>query len=54
MKLLNEEKMSMWAFFECKNGNNTPEMRKLITNEKWAYIYCLDIKDRLEVRKYIK
>ena len=77
MKLLNKEDMSDWAYFECKNGNDNSEIRKLITklvdvycycrdvrdikemwsrikDPDWAFWYCRIIKNRPEVRKYIK
>ena len=49
MKLLNKREMSMWAFEECRNGNDTKEMRKLITNQCDIYLYCLNVKDREEM-----
>ena len=50
MKLLNEEEMSQWAYKECKKGNNTPEIRKLITNSAFAYWYCIYIESTEEMR----
>ena len=45
MKLLDEEKMNHWAYWECRNGNDTPEIRKLITLNRWKLFYCLNIND---------
>jgi len=53
MKLTDEREMSRWAFNQCKNGNDTPEMRYLITKNWDAYHYCRWIKDRPEVRSKI-
>ena len=49
MKILNEFEISKWAYNECLNGNDTPEIRKLITDSKLAYWYCKNIKDRKEL-----
>ena len=49
MKLLNEYEMSEWAYNECFNGNDTPEIRKLITDSYYSYEYCRWIKDRDEL-----
>ena len=54
MKLTNKEEMSQWAYFQCKYGNDTPEMRNLITDSYWAYWYCRFVKDKKEMWKKIK
>jgi hypothetical protein len=53
MKLIDEEEMSCWAFCQCLNGNDTEEMKDLITNSWDAYWYCRNIKDREEMWKNI-
>jgi len=45
MKLIDKEEISRWAYWQCWNGNDTPEMRNLITNSYWVYFYCKNIKD---------
>lgn len=45
MKLTNKEELSRWAFWQCYKGNDTEEMRSLITHSEWAYWYCKCIKD---------
>ena len=45
MKILDEEEMSYWAFWQCKNGNDIPEIRNLITSSHYIYLYCIFIKD---------
>ena len=45
MKLLNEYEMSSWAYKECAKGNDTKEIRELITNNGWIYNYCKDIEE---------
>ena len=54
MKITHKEEMSQWAFEECWNGNDTPEMRNLITDDLWIYRYCECIKDRKEMWSRIK
>ena len=49
MKLLDKIEMSWWAYYECCKGNDTPEIRKLITASSYAYWYCFWIKDRKEL-----
>ena len=53
MKLLSEYEMSEWTYSECLKGNDTKEMRKLITNQCDIYLYWLNVKDREEMRKLI-
>jgi len=50
MKLIDEEEISEWAFYQCKNGNDTIQMRRLITNIFWIQCYCNDIKNLKEMR----
>lgn len=54
MKLTNRNEMSRWAYLQCKNGNDTKEMRNLITNGCWSFYYCKCIKDRKEMWKKIR
>ena len=51
MKLLDKIKMSHWAYNQCKSGNDTPEMRKLITDSIWVYMYCKYIKENKRMLK---
>lgn len=44
MKLLNKYEMSEWAYNKCLNGNNIPEIRKLITSTTWMLKYYKNIK----------
>ena len=53
MKLLNEFEMSQWAYFQCLHGNDTPEIRKLITVSVWAAEYYFIINKNLEIKKRI-
>ena len=39
----------MWAYEQCKNGNDTPEIRNLITEDFDIYYYCKYIKDKKEM-----
>jgi len=40
------------AYYYCFYKDD-PEVRKLITDSKWAYLYCLNNKDNPKVRKLI-
>lgn len=51
--LLNEEKLSRWAYLHCRDKKDDPEIRKFITDSYWAYKYCMNLKDDPKVRKYI-
>ena len=53
MKFLNEREMSDWAYRECKKGNDTEEIRKLITDSFWAYMYCYCIGHNNKLSKKI-
>lgn len=53
MKLLSKWQISKWAYEQCLN-NDIEEIRNLITDPYIAYLYCTNVKDRPEVRKYIK
>ena len=46
MKLTNKCDISIWAFKQCFNGNDTEEIRDLITSDWWMAFYCIDIKIR--------
>jgi len=50
---MNEEEISKWAYKKCKD-NDQEELWSLITDSEWAYQYCINVKDRPEVLKYIK
>ncbi len=39
--LLNEERISRWAYQYCYDINDDPEVKRLITYPYWAYLYCL-------------
>jgi len=52
MKLTDEYEMSEWAYYQCVK-NDTIQMRRLITNSEWVYMYCREVKDREEVWKKI-
>ena len=54
MKLLDKWTLSEWAYNQCKRGNDTPEIRKLITSQYWSFEYCRDIKDIKEMWSKIK
>ena len=43
MKLIDKMEMSKWAYIQCKNGNDTEEMRNLITEDYHLYMYCFNI-----------
>jgi len=49
MKLTDEYEMSKWGYWQCRNGNDTPEMRSLITNKEWIYWYCRYVADIKEM-----
>jgi len=46
---LTPKKISQWAFQRCVDGEDTPEMRDLITDPHWAYLYCKNVANRPEV-----
>ena len=55
---INEWEQSSWAFWRCYLGDDTPEMRKLITSPEWLYSYCkfvrndTNIKNRISPEEY--
>ena len=49
MKLTDEYEISIWAYYQCRNRNDTIQMRRLITTSYLAYCYCGYIKDREEM-----
>lgn len=53
MKLTNKFEMSAWAFSQCLNGNDTKEMRDLITFPTSAYLYCKSIRNLPEMREKV-
>ena len=53
MKITNKYGMSLWAYTQCCGGNNTKEIKSLITDPGIAFWYCFIIEDDKEVRKYI-
>ena len=46
---LTPKKISEWAFQQCVDGEDTPEMREMITDSHWAYLYCKNVALREEV-----
>jgi len=53
MKLIDKYDMSEWAYEQCWNGNDTEEIRNLIVEEWYAYLYCKFIGDVKEVKNKI-
>ena len=53
MILLNKYQISEWAYHQCEEGNDTEEIRNLITHQYYAYKYCRHIKDIEEMWKKI-
>ena len=56
---LDKKEQSEWAYEQClklkkENKEDIDEIWKLITDSYDAYWYCRCVKDRPEVRKYIK
>ncbi len=51
--LLNNYRISRWAYEYCLNIKDDPKIREFIISSGWAYCYCYDIKDDSEVRKFI-
>ena len=49
MKLTDEIEINAWAYNQCMIGNDTKQMRRLITNNALIYSYCRNIKDREEM-----
>ena len=41
MKLTDKKEMSKWAFEQCLGGNNSEEIRSLVTLDMWIYLYCM-------------
>lgn len=54
MKLLDKWEISKWAYYQCKGGTNIEEIRCLIVDPLWAFLYCYHIKDIEEMRKIIQ
>ncbi len=50
--LLNEKRISYWAYSYCKNRND-PIIREYITYTDWAFYYCKNINDDPKIRKNI-
>ena len=48
-KWMTPNQVSQWAFQRCADGENTQEMRDMITNSHWAYLYCKTIENREEI-----
>jgi len=46
---LTPKKISQWAFQRCADGEDTPEMRDMITDSHWVYLYCKNIDNRAEI-----
>ncbi len=51
--LLDEYKISRWAYLYCKDIKDDPEIREYIIESEWAYYYCGNIDDNPEIRKFI-
>lgn len=51
--LLNDEKISRWAYYYCEQIENDPLVSRLITNSFYAYRYCKRIRNDPKIRKYI-
>lgn len=55
MKLINKKEISFWAYEQCYNyENDSPEVRNLITEEFYAYLYCKFIANDKILRSRIK
>jgi hypothetical protein len=48
-KWLTPKKISQWAYQRCADGEDTPEIRDMITDPHWAYLYCKTVANRPEV-----
>ena len=56
---LNPKEQSKWVYNQClklkeENKKDHENIWKLITDSEDAYRYCRYVKDRPEIRKYIK
>jgi len=49
---MDEEEISEAMYRKCVE-NDKKDFWVLITDAKWAYFYCKNVKDRASVRKYI-
>ena len=54
MKITDEREMSKWAYWQCKKGNDTLEIRNLITDKWWLLNYCLNIKRNPDMIKKLE
>lgn len=54
MKLINKEYMSEWAFLQCGRGNDTIEIRSIITEDYHIVSYCKNIRDLEDMWSKIK
>ncbi len=52
--LLDENKVSEWAYRYCRFIKDDHEIRDFITNSGWAYSYCTFINNDPEIRKRTK
>ena len=48
----NPKEISSWAYYQCSKNKSTV-LKSLITTSKWAYLFCKNVQDDPEVRKYI-
>ncbi len=53
MFLLDEFRISFWAYEYCRVINDDPKIREFIVDSLYVYLYCSYIKDDPEVRKFI-
>jgi len=44
MKLIDKKEMSEWAYWQCRNGDDTQEIRDLITDTLFMYKYYKNVK----------
>jgi hypothetical protein len=48
-KWMTPKQISQWAYQRCADGEDTPEIRDMITDPHWAYLYCKTVVNRPEV-----
>ena len=51
--LLDESKLSGWAYLYCRDTENNPNIKNLITRPYHAYMFCKYVEDDYDVRQYI-
>lgn len=50
---IDPKELSRWAYFQCIKSKRN-DIINLITDSKWAYLYCKTIKDDKKIRDNIK